>query len=230
MTVLGLETSTAVCGVAVVSDEGWSVERAVIEEHIHSEKLLTLVNDVIREATMTLEDLSAIAVSIGPGSFTGLRIGLSSAKGLCYALEKPLLAVPTFDAIAADAAMRGASSSQLVIAVDAKRNDYYVATYSIREGLTQNDEEVSVFSEEELIRKLRSMPGALLITDRTKHLSQTVGSSLTVQPMLDYCHASTVATVGIKKFLAKEFSDLASTEPMYLKDFVVLTKQTSSHT
>lgn len=230
MTVLGLETSTAVCGVAVVSDEGWSVERAVIEEHIHSEKLLTLVDEVIREATMTLKDLSAIAVSIGPGSFTGLRIGLSSAKGLCYALEKPLLAVPTFDAIATDAAMRGRSESPLVVAVDAKRNDYYVASYSVHEGKTQNDEEVSVFSEEELVRKLRSMSGALLITDRTKHLSPVVGSSLTVQPVVEYCHASTVATIGLKKFLAKEFSDLASTEPMYLKDFVVLTKPTSSHT
>lgn len=230
MIVLGLETSTAVCGVAAVSDEGWSVERSVVEEHIHSEKLLTLVDYLLREATITCKDLSAIAVSIGPGSFTGLRIGLSSAKGLCYALEKPLVTVPTFDAVAVHAARSERSPARLVIAVDAKRNDYYVATYSVREGLTRNEDEVSVLTEEELVRKLHALPDALLITDRTKHLLQAVDRSVAIEPLVDYCHASTVATIGLKKFLAKEFSDFASIEPMYLKDFLVLTKSTSPHT
>lgn len=99
MNLLGIETSTAACGVAVVSDGGMNVERSIVEAHIHSEKLLTLVRTVLGEAKIGLNEIDAVAVSIGPGSFTGLRIGLSSAKGLCYALEKPLLTVPTFDAI-----------------------------------------------------------------------------------------------------------------------------------
>ena len=230
MMMLGLETSTALCGVALASDDGWSAERVVFEPHLHSEKLLTLVNDITREAAIRLEDLAGVSVSIGPGSFTGLRIGLSSAKGLCYALEKPLLTVPTFDAIAAHAAMRETSGGQLVIAVDAKRNDYYVAVYTLHEGRARNDEEVSVVHEEDLVRRLRAVPDALVVTDRTEHLAQVVGSSLRIEPLVGYCHASTVATIGLKKLLAKEFSDLASTEPLYLKNFLVVSKSTSPHT
>lgn len=230
MIVLGLETSTAMCSVAAVSDEGWSIERSVVEAHIHSEKLLTLVAEVMRETRVTLRDLSAIAVSIGPGSFTGLRIGLSSAKGFCSALEKPLVVVPTFDAIAATVASRLGHQQRLVIALDAKRNDYYVATYVVYQGQAQNDEEVAVWSETDVVRKLSSLSDLLLITDRTKELSQQVGGALAVEHVVDHCHASTVARIGLRKFLAKEFSDPASTEPMYLKDFVVLTKSIAPHT
>jgi tRNA threonylcarbamoyl adenosine modification protein YeaZ len=75
-------------------------EKSLTETHIHSEKLLTLIQELCDEQKLKLSQLDGVAVSIGPGSFTGLRIGLSTAKGLCFALEKPLIAVPTFVSIA----------------------------------------------------------------------------------------------------------------------------------
>ncbi|MEX0737393.1 MAG: tRNA (adenosine(37)-N6)-threonylcarbamoyltransferase complex dimerization subunit type 1 TsaB, partial [Bacteroidota bacterium] len=80
-------------------DGGEYVERSLVESHIHSEKLLTLVQEVLAEAGVSLHQIDAVAVSLGPGSFTGLRIGLSTAKGLSYSLDRPLIAVPTFEAI-----------------------------------------------------------------------------------------------------------------------------------
>ena len=116
MNVLAIETSTARCGVALTLDRRTVVERSIIEAHIHSEKLLTLVKDVLTEARIGMDKLDGVAVSIGPGSFTGLRIGLSSAKGLCVALDKPLATVPTFDAIASNARALDPGGSDIVIA------------------------------------------------------------------------------------------------------------------
>ncbi len=90
MTILGLETSTAVCSVGLYREDKHDVEVSLRESHIHSEKLLTIVQQALRSGETTLEQLDAIAVSIGPGSFTGLRIGLSTAKGLSFALDTPV--------------------------------------------------------------------------------------------------------------------------------------------
>jgi tRNA threonylcarbamoyladenosine biosynthesis protein TsaB len=100
MTVLGIETSTAVCSVGLANDSGSCTEQSLVESHIHSEKLLTLVRGVCEDQKFALSQLDSVAISIGPGSFTGLRIGLSTAKGICYSLGIPLIAVPAFEAIA----------------------------------------------------------------------------------------------------------------------------------
>jgi tRNA threonylcarbamoyladenosine biosynthesis protein TsaB len=221
MTVLGLETSTAVCSVAVASDEGWRVERSVVEEHIHSEQLLTLVNGVLSEAKIALQDLHAVAVSCGPGSFTGLRIGMSSAKGLCYALEKPFVAIPTFEAIAHRVAALGDTPPLLVIALDAKRNDFYVAVYRLNEGRMTVEREVAVLPEATLVRLVGSTADALIVTDRPDRLSGLAAPALSFRLLTEVCNATSVAELGLKKTLAKEFTDLAAAEPMYLKEFAV---------
>jgi tRNA threonylcarbamoyladenosine biosynthesis protein TsaB len=228
MIVLGLETSTAACGAALASDEGWCVEKVLVEAHIHSEQLLRLVSNVLSEATLSLDALDAVAVSIGPGSFTGLRISVSSAKGLCVALEKPMVTVPTFDAIAATAASHMADHDRLLIAVDAKRNDYYTAIYSSGKSGFVIEQAVRVLNESGVQELLQQIPNALVVTDQVERFRQ-LGSG-TVLPLSEYCRASSVATIGLKKVRAKEFADPTSTEPMYLKEFVVLTQSTSPHT
>ncbi len=105
MIILGLETSTAVCSVGLFRDGLPEIERSIRESHIHSEKLLSLVQEVIQAAGVSLDRVDAIAISIGPGSFTGLRIGLSTAKGLSFALDKPIVAVATFEAMAEERAV-----------------------------------------------------------------------------------------------------------------------------
>src|SRR5712692_6734191 len=100
MIVLGIETATAVCGAAIVEDAGVRAEASIEAEHIHSEKLISLIDEALNRATIPFSSIDSVAVSIGPGSFTGLRIGLSVAKGLVYAGGKSLAAVSTLEALA----------------------------------------------------------------------------------------------------------------------------------
>ncbi|MEX0602753.1 MAG: tRNA (adenosine(37)-N6)-threonylcarbamoyltransferase complex dimerization subunit type 1 TsaB, partial [Bacteroidota bacterium] len=151
MTVLGLETSTDVCSVGLIREQEIRVERSVIESHIHSEKLLTLVQEVLKQAGMALADLEGIGVSVGPGSFTGLRIGLSSAKGLAFALDKPLAAVPTFQAIASAAFERHPDIHRPGIVLDAKQGDFYTAVFERTRGGFHETEPVGVRNAEEIV-------------------------------------------------------------------------------
>jgi len=99
MIVLGIETATALCGVGLVGDEGLMAEYRLLRGLVHAEYLPGAVEKIIRDAGISQDRIDGIAVSIGPGSFTGLRIGLGLAKGLAYGWAKPLVAVPTMDGI-----------------------------------------------------------------------------------------------------------------------------------
>lgn len=113
--ILAIETATDVCGVALVHRGMCIAQRVVGGKNIHSERLMVLVDEVLREACVEMSALDAVAVSIGPGSFTGLRIGLSAAKGLAYARSLPLVPVPTLDALAYEALRMEAWNSDTCI-------------------------------------------------------------------------------------------------------------------
>jgi tRNA threonylcarbamoyladenosine biosynthesis protein TsaB len=126
MIILGLDTSTRVCTVAVVKDGRLLVELSKASGKTHSQRLMPLVDQAIRESGLSREDIDGIAVGAGPGSFTGLRIGLAAAKGLGYALRKPAIGIPTLDSMAHNLVpWRGLSSPIL----DAKRGEVYAALY-----------------------------------------------------------------------------------------------------
>ena len=101
MTVLGIETATPVCAVGCADEAGLAAENRIYRPNAHAESLPLLVRQVLEQTGIPADRLDGIAVSIGPGSFTGLRIGLGFAKGMAFALKKPLLAVPTADVVAA---------------------------------------------------------------------------------------------------------------------------------
>ena len=100
MKILGIETATSVCAAAIVDDGDVLTEQWIEAQHSHSEKLITLIDKCLQTVNCELKSLAGIAVSIGPGSFTGLRIGLSVAKGLSYASGVPLVSIPTLKALA----------------------------------------------------------------------------------------------------------------------------------
>ena len=221
MNILGLETSTAVCSAGIVRQGGDPIERSIRESHIHSEKLLTLVQDVFSEAGLNARTLDAIAVSIGPGSFTGLRIGLSTAKGLAYALGKPLVAVHTFDAIAEAARLRKHSGMKsLAVLIDARNNEWYVGRFDV-EGGTRARGPVDISPLAELVQALRNDPPSLILTDRPALIAEALDIAATIEDVHVYCRGDVVASLGSVKALRREFDDAASLEPMYLKNFVV---------
>ncbi|MFQ5799800.1 MAG: tRNA (adenosine(37)-N6)-threonylcarbamoyltransferase complex dimerization subunit type 1 TsaB, partial [Bacteroidota bacterium] len=162
MKVLGIETATGVCGVAVVEEEVLLAERWSSEQHIHSERIVRSVQVVLSESHLELREVDVIAVSIGPGSFTGLRIGLSAAKGLCYASGKPLVAVPTLDALAHRVVGLCEEGKIVCTVLDAKRDEVYSAWYERRGPRMERKSDYQVLHREEFLKRLRSMSSVML--------------------------------------------------------------------
>lgn len=221
MTVLGIETSTLVCGVGIADAHGLRIERSLEEAHIHSEKLLTLLNGLLNDARIDLRRIDAIAVSNGPGSFTGLRIGLSTAKGLCYALDKPLVLVPTFEAVAAAAAERHPGARIIVFILDAKKGDFYTGRFAVEGGTVQAIRQVEVVSHEHIDLPARSDSETFVISDRVGEVQRKLPVGIECRDVLHYCRPAIVAQRGIARASRGEFADLPSAEPMYWKDFIV---------
>jgi len=223
MMILGLETSTAVCSVGLFRDGNPGLEQSLRESHIHSEKLLTLVQDVVRSAGIALHQLDAIAVSIGPGSFTGLRIGLSTAKGLSYALDKPLIAVSTFEAMAEAGRQRHQSSELITVVIDAKKDEWYVGQFQVVNGRLTETGPVVVMSLDDLVHLVSADRPSLVLTDNVDDIRRSIDVRVVVEDVQFCCRGDVVASLGHAKVLKQEFSDASALEPMYLKDFVVRT-------
>jgi tRNA threonylcarbamoyladenosine biosynthesis protein TsaB len=220
MIVLGIETSTAVCSAAICSSDGKSWERRVIESHIHSEKLLTLIQDVCRDAQIALSAVDGVSVSSGPGSFTGLRIGMSAAKGLCLGLDRPLASVRTFDALADEAFGKMVDATVIAICLDARQGDYYMDLYE-RTGETVR----SLKGVEARPLKFLNRETAFdaIVTDREQEIRAHVAPGTTVLNVLELCNALPIARRGLRLLNEGSGIDVASAEPFYLKDFVVRT-------
>jgi tRNA threonylcarbamoyladenosine biosynthesis protein TsaB len=215
MIVLGIETATVVCGAGLADERGVRAERSLRETHIHSEKLLTLVQEACESAGVKLSAIGAVAVSIGPGSFTGLRIGLSAAKGLCVALRCPLVPVPTFDAIAASAFEHEPAVNDLAVCLDARQGDFYLARYRRGDGAI---ERVSA-------RALESVTWwdetPLILTDAVTAVRRVAQGGVRVDDVHPRCSAGSVALLGHRLFANGVTAPVATAEPLYLKDFVV---------
>jgi len=224
--ILGIETSSDVCSVGIVNDRGLNVERNIIDPHIHSEKLLTLVEEVLQQAEISLKDLDSVAVSIGPGSFTGLRIGLSSAKGLCYSLDKRLIAVSTFDAIAFAAHESRPKFTSFNVVVDAKQGEFYYGTMNTDSHQRSPMMKAQTVRLEEICWSVTSGDAVLWITDRPDVIEQEGIASGLICDYSRFCKGDAVAHEAIGKYNRNEFADLASVEPMYLKEFLVKTATT----
>jgi len=223
MIVLGIETSTTICAAGLFVEGKPEVERSLLESHVHSEKLLTLIQEVVATASLSLSKIDAVAVSSGPGSFTGLRIGFSAAKGLCFALNKPLVTVPTFEAIAVAASGTAAGASAIIVMLDARREEFYVGRFEKGSEEVRSLGAVEVLSFQDSLSLLRRHAAGLVITDKVELLKGGCVDGQRVEDVHQFCRASVVARLGYRKVLSKEFADLASAEPFYLKDFVVRT-------
>jgi tRNA threonylcarbamoyladenosine biosynthesis protein TsaB len=223
MTVLGIETATTVCAAAVVRDGSLASEHSLDAPQAHAEQLLTLVDKALRAARVELNDLDGFAVSIGPGSFTGLRIGLSTVKGLAFATGKPLVGVPTLMALAYQAVRSElvGEDEYIVPMIDARRDEVYMALYR-RSGST-----VEELRPSQAVR-LRDLPALLpasghllLMGDGADKVSQSpLGLNVRfVVPPLRACSGASVALLGETALKAGEASDGAALEPLYVKEF-----------
>ncbi|XCF06715.1 tRNA (adenosine(37)-N6)-threonylcarbamoyltransferase complex dimerization subunit type 1 TsaB [Tamlana crocina] len=216
--ILNIETATTNCSVSL-SKNG---ETIVLKEdndkgYSHAERLHVYIDQVLKEAKIAPKDLSAIAISKGPGSYTGLRIGVSAAKGLCFALNKPLISVPTLEALAHKVK---AEEGIIVPMLDARRLEVYSAIFSnahdrIRETQAQILDE-NAFAEELNNGKVYFVGNGV---EKTKNLI-THENAIFVEGELP--SANEMSHLAYEKFKQNDTEDVAYFEPFYLKDFVAL--------
>jgi len=217
-TILSIETSTTVCSVALIRHGEILSSAELSVAHSHSEKLTLLIRDCVAYTGLSLDELDAFAVAKGPGSYTGLRIGVATAKGLCYALDKPLIAINTLEAMAYQVA--GISSYWLCPMLDARRMEVYCAIYDqalqVILPTCAKIIDQSSFAEYLSVHPIFFFGnGSLKCKPLLNSHSQAFFMSQAVHPS-----AKTVAILATKAFEEKRFENLAYFEPFYLKEFV----------
>jgi tRNA threonylcarbamoyladenosine biosynthesis protein TsaB len=213
--VLGIETATQVCGVALCRGEQLIAESRLNIKNVHSEKLTRLISDLAAAANFHLKALDGIAVSIGPGSFTGLRIGLSVAKGLAFALESPLVPISTLEALAAHApALEGTVCAVL----SSRRNEIFAAVFERHGDRVVRKTEDKALALADLLNEV-SGP-ALVVGSGTHLVAELRQPHLKIAPP-PFCLASpyAVARLGAEKLHRGETADIDALEPAYLKAF-----------
>ena len=229
MKVLGIETATAVCSVALLENIGVSVERSISLKQMHSEKIMFLIDECLTSAKSDLRSIDGIAVSIGPGSFTGLRIGLSVAKGLAYSSGLKIVAVPTLEALAEKVVMQEEFKKVCIVMplIDARRDEVYCAVYRLEgNGIAELHPPQSAFLDA-LCSLVPPGEDVIVVGDGAEKLkkyhekSAFNKSSSYIFPTgpLSECSALPVAAIGIKKIASGISDAVSSLEPLYVKDF-----------
>lgn len=220
-TILHIETSTAVCSAALSKEGKILALQESSYPNVHAEKLAVFINVVMEQAGLPYPALDAIAVGKGPGSYTGLRIGTSTAKGLCYALDKPLLAIPTLKAMAlATADIIKRKDIYYCPMIDARRLEVYTALYNY-EGKEVTPVEAKILDKYSFSEYLNE--GEIAFAgDGMPKMKQLSSPDDTHRIWVDEVYASAKNMVHLSEeaFLKKEFADVAYYEPFYLKDFV----------
>ena len=217
--ILLLETSTAVLSVALAEDGQLIAERCCTQPRMQASLTAPLVKEVLDQAGLSVRDCDAICVSKGPGSYTGLRVGVSTAKGLAFGAGKPLLAIGTLDILAEGARpqLRAVGDGLIVPMIDARRMEVYCAVYD-GSGKQLSPVEAKVIDAESFAEELAKGP-VLFVGDGAPKC-QSVLSSPNAHFQEAYPQASAMATLAEKAYNEKRFEDLAYFEPYYLKDFV----------
>lgn len=148
--ILSIETSGELCSAALMIDEKTFFEMNILKKHVHSEKLIEMIDLILNSADITLKNLSFIAVSIGPGSFTGLRIGLTAAKSLAFGSGLPIVPVPTFNAFALQINEYSMNEEKFGIIRNASIDDFYYATFNSNLQSNNWNSEVKLIKKIEL--------------------------------------------------------------------------------
>jgi tRNA threonylcarbamoyladenosine biosynthesis protein TsaB len=225
--ILNIETSTRVCSVAFAQDGVVTVMQESTVQNSHARHITLFAEEVLYRAGISFQDLDAIAVSRGPGSYTGLRIGVSTAKGFCYSLDKPLISVGTLRSLANGMinrfAQKGKNPDDFLFCpmIDARRMEVYSAVYDshLREV---REIRAEVIDENAFARFFRQEKPLVFMGDGALKCQAilTRADGKAVFPGEFPASAAHMASIAEQKWQQKQFEDTAYFEPFYLKDFV----------
>lgn len=218
--ILNIETATKNCSVALAKEGKTILCKEIAEEgYSHAERLHVFIEEIIQEAGITFKDLAAVAVSQGPGSYTGLRIGVSAAKGFSYALNIPLIAVDTLKTLASQVTV---SSGLIIPMIDARRMEVYSAIFTpdfvnkratLAEIITENsfeDFQETLYFVGDCAEKCKTV----LTKENFIFLDE-----------IKYPSAKEMSLLSFEKYKINDTVDVAYFEPFYLKDFMITTSK-----
>ena len=221
--ILCLETATPVCSVALNSACCTLAMRETEGQNAHSEKITNFIHEVMEEAKIDYPQLDAVAVSQGPGSYTGLRIGVSTAKGICYAADLPLMAIDTLEAMAYG--MKDKLGSQiglddlLIPMIDARRMEVYASVFDA--NLNKINDTAALVIDENSFEDLRKDHRLWLFGDGAPKLSKLFENQPNINIIDGFKPSAAYMKVLAERALQQQqFVDVAYFEPFYLKDFI----------
>lgn len=217
--ILCIETSSPVCSVALGSASGLIHEAVSDEPNGHSRVLAQMVSDTVRQNGLSFEDLAAVAVNSGPGSYTGLRIGMSTAKGLCYALGKPLIAVTAFESMVRTFLGRHAPQpgDLLVPMIDARRMEVYTRVFDPA-GNAVGEQKAYISGEDGLLPARVEGKIWLIGSGAEKMVPGFAGYDAAAFPDT-FISAAGLLRPALERFAAGRFDDVAYTTPNYGKSW-----------
>ncbi len=218
--ILCIETATKMCSVAILNSDGnifWVEENA----NKHISHLTAFIETCLKNANVSMQDLKAVAVSSGPGSYTALRAGISSAKGLCFALDIPLISVNTLESLAHAAFLEEKNLEAIYTpCIDARRDEIYTAHY-VFDAETNGLKEIEapnahIVTEDSFRNILINDRKIVLSGDGAEKTKRLLNYSNTIDAHI-FCSAKNLLHLAAQKFSKNIFEDLAAFTPFYLK-------------
>ena len=218
--ILNIETATKNCSVALAKEGKTILCKEIAEEgYSHAERLHVFIEEIIKEVGITFQDLIAIAVSQGPGSYTGLRIGVSAAKGFCFALDIPLIAVDTLQILASQATI---SSGLIIPMIDARRMEVYSAIFNPKfEKIREVQSEIITENSFEELQETLYFVGDCAEKCKTVLTKE----NFIFLDEIKYPSSKEMSALSFEKYKKNETVDVAYFEPYYLKDFMITTSK-----
>ncbi|AZJ32843.1 tRNA threonylcarbamoyladenosine biosynthesis protein TsaB [Tenacibaculum mesophilum] len=216
-TILHIETATKNCSVSVaIKGELLALQELNDGNYSHAEKLHPFIQQVMKKAKLSFNDIDAVAVSKGPGSYTGLRIGVSAAKGLCFAFDKPLISIETLQSLAHKVSVK---EGVVVPMLDARRMEVYAAVYNSKYEQVRDikAEIINESSFEEYLSKGK----VYFIGDGAEKCKGIIVNENAVFIDGEFPSAKEMVQLSLDKYKKNDIEDVAYFEPFYLKDFVV---------
>jgi tRNA threonylcarbamoyladenosine biosynthesis protein TsaB len=225
MHILGIDTSSIVATVAVLNEEKLLAEYIVNNKKNHSEKLMEVLDKVLKDAYITLNDIDVVAVSKGPGSFTGIRIGMACAQGIVHALGKPIIGVNTLDGLAYNLI----GQQDLVCSViNAQRQEVYTSLYRWDNSGFKSLWDYKIVKAEELIKELSKLDqkvvllgdGVPVLKDALKNHTedeQEFKNLIFAHPNFLMPRASSIAAIGLREYKRGNFDSCFSIRPFYIR-------------
>ncbi len=215
--ILNLETSTKNCSVSISKNGELLILKELCATNFsHAEKLTPFIQETLKSANISLKDLDAIAIGKGPGSFTGLRIGVSSAKGLCFGLDIPLISLPTLEILANATTI---NNGFIIPLLDARRQEVYTAVFNKNYEFVKKT--FNPILDENSFSEYLDNNEVVFLGDGSAKTKEIIKHKNAV--FLDDFHPSAKEMVALsyQKYQNKNFEDVAYFEPFYLKDFYV---------